>query len=48
VHILDIAATDPGLAGAIAQCPLVDGVGEPPKYLPLSIAPDSIATHHAR
>ncbi|MGW4535951.1 alpha/beta hydrolase [Nocardia sp. NPDC004340] len=25
MHILDVAADDPGLAGAIAQCPLVDG-----------------------
>ncbi|MFJ4654871.1 alpha/beta hydrolase [Nocardia sp. NPDC088792] len=69
MHILDIAATDPGLAGAIAQCPLVDGLagmskvpparslrltatavadlfgsvtGKPPKYLPVSVAPDSL------
>ncbi|MGW6422412.1 alpha/beta hydrolase [Nocardia sp. NPDC055053] len=69
MHILDIAATDPALAGAIAQCPLVDGLagtgkvhppralrltatavvdllggvaGKPPKYLPLSVGPDSI------
>ncbi|MFE3055456.1 alpha/beta hydrolase [Nocardia sp. NPDC059239] len=69
MHILDIAATDPALAGAIAQCPLVDGlagmgnvappralrltatavadvlsgvVGNPPKYLPLSVGPDSL------
>lgn len=69
MHILDIAATDPALAGAIAQCPLVDGLaglgnvappralrltaiaaadllsgvaGKPPKYLPISVAPDSI------
>lgn len=26
MHILEIAATDAGLAGAIAQCPLVDGL----------------------
>ncbi|MEU3012135.1 alpha/beta hydrolase [Nocardia asteroides] len=69
MHILDVAATDPGLAGAIAQCPLVDGpagmgkvpplralrlsatavvdrigaaAGRPPKYLPLSVGPDTL------
>ncbi|GAB2441597.1 alpha/beta hydrolase [Nocardia tengchongensis] len=69
MHILDIAASDPALAGAIAQCPLVDGpagmgnvpapralrltatavadalggvAGKPPKYLPLSVGPDSV------
>lgn len=26
MHIVELAATEPGLAGAIAQCPLVDGL----------------------
>ena len=26
MHIVELAASEPGLAGAIAQCPLVDGL----------------------
>jgi pimeloyl-ACP methyl ester carboxylesterase len=35
MHIVELAATEPGLAGAIAQCPLVDGLAGVAK-IPLS------------